>query len=213
MNIPSSVEFEFILTRKTIAPVRTTKTRAAIGHRERRTTGLTASIPSPARPISAFPSPVSASNDGVKTAVRSPAPLLPLLPCSIGVFCRRNKAIALPGNRLHETRLFRIIAENLTDFSDGSVNAVLGIEEDILAPDLFDDLVAADQPAVALREESEELHGDFFKLENTVGSAQLITAAVKFEFREFHYADGHAQGSGGGNYYTIISSTRVLSAT
>ena len=68
-------------------------------------------------------------------------------------YCRRNKAIALPGNRLHETRLFRIIPEDLADFSDGSVNPVLGVEEDILAPDFFDDLVAADQLAIAFDQE------------------------------------------------------------
>ena len=41
----------------------------------------------------------------------------------------------LPVNGLHEARLLRIILQHLANLADGRVDAVVGVEEYILAPD------------------------------------------------------------------------------
>jgi len=82
----------------------------------------------------------------------------------------------------------------LLDFSDGGVDAMLGVDENILAPDSRDDLVAGDELALALHQEREDLHGDFLQLEDTNSPAQLVTAAVEFEFGEPRYPRWHTQG-------------------
>jgi hypothetical protein len=47
--------------------------------------------------------------------------------------------------------------------------------------------------AVALRQEDEQFHGDFFELEDTVSLAHLITAAVELEFRKSRYPGWHGE--------------------
>jgi hypothetical protein len=92
-----------------------------------------------------------------------------------------DETVAFPGNGLHEARLFGIVAERLPDFADSGVDTVLGVEEDILAPDFFDDLVAADQLAIALHQKGEQVHGNLFELQDTITTSQLVAAAIQLE--------------------------------
>jgi hypothetical protein len=57
---------------------------------------------------------------------------------------RRGKAVSLPDNCLHEPRLLRVVAEHLPHLANGGVNAVVDIEEDVVAPEARGDLVAGD---------------------------------------------------------------------
>jgi hypothetical protein len=57
----------------------------------------------------------------------------------------RDEPVSPPRNRLHESRLLRIVLQHLPNLADGGIDAVIGIEENILAPDLLDDPVAGDQ--------------------------------------------------------------------
>ena len=65
-------------------------------------------------------------------------------------FCNfAAKAVALSHHRLQELRLLRVILQNLADFPDRGVDALLGIQEDLFAPKPFADLFSGDQfPAV-----------------------------------------------------------------
>ena len=64
---------------------------------------------------------------------------------------------------------------------------MLSVEEDALTPYSLDDLVASNQLAIALRQQNEQFHRDFFEFEDAISPTQLITAAVELEFRESRY--------------------------
>jgi hypothetical protein len=66
-----------------------------------------------------------------------------------------DKPVSPTGQRLDETRLLRVILEYLANLADGGIDAVVGVEEDIFAPDLFDNLVPADE-LPALRDQQEK---------------------------------------------------------
>src|SRR5258708_36336680 len=74
-------------------------------------------------------------------------------PGSLGGFLRsgtyvsygRDELVSPPRNRLHESRLLRIVLQHLPNLADGGVDAVVGIKENILAPDPLDDPVSGNQ--------------------------------------------------------------------
>ena len=76
-----------------------------------------------------------------------------------------DEAVAAAHDGLHKARLFRVVAEGLADFADGGVDAVLGIDEDFVAPKAFGDFGARDEVAFAGGEEDEQLHWLAFELE------------------------------------------------
>ena len=71
---------------------------------------------------------------------------------------RADEAIALADDGLNEARLIGIVAEGLADFTDGSIDAVLGIDEHFAAPEVFGNFAAGDDIAFAGGEEDEQLH-------------------------------------------------------
>jgi len=105
---------------------------------------------------------------------------------------RSNEAVTLARDGLYEAWLLGVIPERLPNLADGGVDAVLGVEKNVLAPDPFDDLIAGNQLTVPLHQEGEEVHGNLFELEDVVSPAQLITTAVEFEFREARDPRFHA---------------------
>ena len=70
-----------------------------------------------------------------------------------------------------EARVFWIVAKGLPEFSNGGVDAVLGLNENILAPEFFNDLFATNKVAVPTYQQDEQLHGNFFKLQHTAVAA------------------------------------------
>jgi len=63
--------------------------------------------------------------------------------------------------------------EDLPDFADRSVNAVVGVEENPLAPNLLDNLIPGDELSPVLQEKQQEFHGGGFEFENSCSPAQL----------------------------------------
>ena len=61
--------------------------------------------------------------------------------------CAAFEAVPLTEDCFDILWLSRIITEGLSDFSDGGVNAVIGVEMKACSPELRDDFVAADQPS------------------------------------------------------------------
>ena len=104
------------------------------------------------------------------------------------------EAIPFAGDGLDETRLFGIVAEDLPDFADGFVDAVLGIEEDVLAPDSVNDLFARDETTVALHQKGEELHRNFLEFEDALASSKLVAVLVQFELSKLDNCVGHSRG-------------------
>jgi hypothetical protein len=94
---------------------------------------------------------------------------------------RSKETISLSSYGLYETWLFRIIPENLPDLADGTIDAVVCVEEGILAPDSFNDLLAGDQLASVHHQQKQELHGDALQLDRASRAAQLVETQVQFE--------------------------------
>ncbi|HKM84535.1 MAG TPA: hypothetical protein VJY15_26695 [Candidatus Acidoferrum sp.] len=61
----------------------------------------------------------------------------------------------------------------MAHFADSSVDAVVGVNEDILTPDGQEDLLSGDQAVAVLGEQEEQLEGNAFEFDETAGAAQL----------------------------------------
>src|SRR5258708_28639178 len=68
-----------------------------------------------------------------------------------------NEAISPAGNCLDVPWLFGIIAEDLADFADCSVDGVVSIEEDLRAPDALDNLLASNNDPALFNQEEQKL--------------------------------------------------------
>ena len=51
--------------------------------------------------------------------------------------------------------LLRVVSQGLADFADGGVDAVFGIDEDILAPETVDDFLAGDDATLPLQKKDQ----------------------------------------------------------
>jgi hypothetical protein len=99
---------------------------------------------------------------------------------------RRNRrlhdeAIAEAGDGLDEARVIGVVVEGVADLADRAVDAVVGVGEDALAPDLLHDLLAAHQLAGLLREKQQDLHRDALEPQRAAGAAQLPCPRVELE--------------------------------
>jgi hypothetical protein len=93
---------------------------------------------------------------------------------------------------LYEDWIFGIILKNLANLSDGPVDTAIGIEEDILAPDLCDDVLSTDELPSALDQQQQNIEGDSLQLERAASQAQFVGDAVEFKtVSEFHHVRGH----------------------
>jgi hypothetical protein len=75
------------------------------------------------------------------------------------------ESVASPGYGLDKSRLFGIVLKDLGDFPNSSIDGVIGIEEDVLAPQLFDDLFPRHQLASPLHQQEQNFRGDSFHLQ------------------------------------------------
>jgi hypothetical protein len=73
------------------------------------------------------------------------------------------KSVTPPCDGLDKTWSFGIVFEDLADFPDRSIDCVIGIEEDVLAPKLFNDLFPGYQLARPHHQQEQDFHGDPFQ--------------------------------------------------
>jgi hypothetical protein len=55
---------------------------------------------------------------------------------------RGGEAVSLPDYGFYESRLLRVVAQCYADLADSSVDAVIDVEEDVLAPEAPGNLLA-----------------------------------------------------------------------
>jgi hypothetical protein len=79
---------------------------------------------------------------------------------------------------------FRIVQQNLADFSDRCVDALLSIQEDLFAPEPLDDLLSGNQLAVMFDQENQQLHRDLLKPQWLTIAFQFIAPQVQLELAE-----------------------------
>jgi hypothetical protein len=75
----------------------------------------------------------------------------------------------------------RIIFEDLTDFADSAVDAVVSIEEDVFSPDPLGDFFAGDELTFLLNQDDEDLQGKALQFEDTSRVAELEGSKVDLE--------------------------------
>jgi|SRR5579884_2950083 hypothetical protein len=100
---------------------------------------------------------------------------------------RGGKTVPLTDDRFYKPGRLRIVAQDETDFANGDVNAVIDIQEDVLAPEAFGYFVAGDQISASFHQQDEQLHGELFKPQLVGAALQPITRAVKREVAEMEF--------------------------
>src|SRR5690349_15126332 len=85
---------------------------------------------------------------------------------SLDIFHGCDKTVALSCDGLYEKRARRIVFEDLANFPDSSIDAVVRIQEDTLAPNPFYDLVARNQLPSLLKKKKQQLHRNPLQLQH-----------------------------------------------
>ena len=89
--------------------------------------------------------------------------------------------ISLTGIGQYEAGPLGIITQSLTNLADGTVDAVVGVEENALSPNLLDDLLMRGQLPAAFHQKDQELHRNGLELEGDSAGAQFLCAHVQLE--------------------------------
>ena len=98
-----------------------------------------------------------------------------------------GKAVSPPHHGFYETRLLWIVPQDHADFADRSVNAVIDIEEEVLAPKPLGDLLAGYQPPAPFDQQDEQLHGEFFQAQEAFAPLEPILGLVECEIAELEF--------------------------
>ena len=77
--------------------------------------------------------------------------------------------------------MFGIVLQDLPDFPNRAVDAVVDVEVNLLPPNPLDDLLPRDQLPAVLGEEQQNLHGNALQLERLAGASELVGAGVELE--------------------------------
>ena len=81
--------------------------------------------------------------------------------------CHRcDKPVSHPSDRMHESRLLGIVLQHLSQLAHGRVDAVIRVQEHILAPDPFHDLIPRYQLSPALHQQKQQFHWDAGQLQS-----------------------------------------------
>jgi hypothetical protein len=83
----------------------------------------------------------------------------------------------------------------LADFADGGVDAVLGVDEDLGAPQALGDFGSSHEIAVVGCQENEQLHRPSFQLQVASGTGEFEAAGIQPEVAEHEDGDGDPQGT------------------
>lgn len=85
----------------------------------------------------------------------------------------RNEAVAFAGNRQQEPGRVRVIAQCLTRLAHRDINDSVCVDEDVVAPELSDDLVAGDQLTLSRDQQQQELKQESFHADRAALASQL----------------------------------------
>ena len=105
---------------------------------------------------------------------------------------RCNEAIPHAGNRLNETRALRVIPQRGANLAHGRVDAVLGVDEDLVAPQALGDLGTGHETALTGREQHQQFERLLFEPQRMAVAEQPKGAGVEPELAEL--VDGIPQG-------------------
>src|SRR5260370_35829232 len=92
---------------------------------------------------------------------------------------RRDEQITSPEYGLHDALPLGIVPKHLTDFANGCVDPLLGIQKDVLAPESLNDFFPTDELILVFYKEDQQIHGNL--LEPQYGAAATKLIAFKIE--------------------------------
>ena len=92
---------------------------------------------------------------------------------------QRDEAIPLSGHCLYESRGLGVILQDLTKLPDRAPDAVVGIEENTLAPNPRDDFVPGNNLVPVLKQQEKDLQRDTLQLQHMTAAAQPPGTEVK----------------------------------
>jgi hypothetical protein len=101
-------------------------------------------------------------------------------------FCPGLEAIPFAEDGLDISRVGGIFSQRVANFSDGGVNAVIGVEVDVFPPQAHDDFFATDQSSIFPDQENQQIHGDAFQMYRFSATSQLISAYIQNELAKSH---------------------------
>jgi hypothetical protein len=97
----------------------------------------------------------------------------------------------MPNYRPDKVRVPRIVSECRSEFVDGCVDAVLGFEKAVAAPEPLLNGLSADQPPWILEQQDEQLHRNAFELDGATRQPQFAALDIQFELLKSYGWGGH----------------------
>src|ERR1700752_2221598 len=97
-----------------------------------------------------------------------------------------DEAIAATWNGLDIFRVFRIFTKRVAKLANGCIDGTLAVNESILAPDVSDDFLACEQPAVAGCQQQQKLHRNALKLYRVARFLEHVGFGIEFKGVELH---------------------------
>ena len=113
---------------------------------------------------------------------------------------RRYEPIAFSCDRLHESRLIRIIPQHQADLPDKAIDAMLGINEDSIRPQAFSNLSPSDELATFRYQQDEQLHWHPFDLHAAAGTEEFKAFSIQLKLAELKDAHAHMSAPRAGEY-------------
>jgi hypothetical protein len=85
---------------------------------------------------------------------------------------------------LHELRSLGVVSQGLANLTHCRVDAELGLDENIPAPKLGNDLVAGHQFPVSADQQDQQLHGNSLQLQDAAVAPQFIARDIQLKILE-----------------------------
>src|SRR5713101_9603940 len=95
-----------------------------------------------------------------------------------------DEPVALAQGGFHKERVFGVVIQRRTDFANGIIDAVLGIEEEVLPPDLLDDFFSLDQVTLVFSQQDQQLHGLALQTEAMASTTELEAIGIELVIPE-----------------------------
>jgi hypothetical protein len=103
------------------------------------------------------------------------------------------EAIALGRNRHHESRRIGIVSQRAPYFAHRGVDRVIDTEEEVLAPDPFEDFLTSHEMPTPVDQQEQQVERNPFKLQWATAAAKLVCAPINLEFRKSADFLGHLE--------------------
>ena len=125
------------------------------------------------------------------------------------VFGRYLEAVASCRDRMKEARVLWIFLERQANFADCSVDAVVDVDEDVFAPNVFENLLAGDEMTLPLGQKEKDVQGDALEVHYLTAAPELAGRAVQLEVGKTEPVKGHA-GTPGRRRSAVLSFAAII---